>query len=63
MSTVKTFLSYLDGDSVLVVGGGGEDLGLLGGDDGVPGDELGHHTSHSLDSEGQRVHVKQNDIT
>ena len=60
---MKRSWSYLDGDGVLVVSGRGEDLGLLGGDDGVPGDELGHHTSHSLDSEGQRVHVKQNDIT
>ena len=29
-------LEHLDGDSVLVVGGSGEDLKLLGGDDGVP---------------------------
>ena len=29
-------LEHLDGDSVLVVGGSGEDLRLLGGDDGVP---------------------------
>merc|ERR1719397_1077475 len=29
-------LEHLDGDGVLVVGGGGEDLGLLGGDDSVP---------------------------
>ena len=35
-------LEHLDGDGVLVVGGGGEDLRLLGGDDGVTGDQLGH---------------------
>ena len=29
-------LEHLDGDSVLVVGGSGEDLRLLGGDDCVP---------------------------
>merc|ERR1719367_1169060 len=53
----------LDGDGVLVVGGGGEDLALLGGDDGVPGHELGHDSSNSLNTEGEWVDVKKNNIS
>ena len=48
-------LKYLDGDSVLVVPGCGEDLGLLGGDNSVPGDQFGHHSSYSLNTQGERV--------
>jgi hypothetical protein len=33
-----------------VVGGGREDLGLLGGDDSVTGDELGEDTSGRLNT-------------
>ena len=38
----------------MVVGGSGEDLGLLGGNDGVPPDQLGHDFSNILDTHGQR---------
>ena len=55
-------LIYLDGDSLLVVGGGGEDLGFFGGDDGVTGDQFSHHTSDGLDSESQGAHIEQNDV-
>lgn len=52
----------LDGDGALLVLVGGEGLALLGGDDGVAGDELGHHPSHSLNAHGQRAHVQQQDV-
>ena len=52
---------YLDGNGRLVVGGGGEDLALLGGDDGVPGDQLGHDSSDGLDSEGQWADIEKDD--
>lgn len=34
----------------LVVGGGGEDLGLLGGDGGVAADQLGHDAAQRLNA-------------
>jgi len=43
-------LEDLDSDSGLVVDGGREDLGLLGGDNRVSANELGHDTSGSLDT-------------
>merc|ERR1712033_98647 len=43
-------LIHLDGDSWLVVRVGGEGLGLLGGDGGVPLDQGGHHSSSCLDT-------------
>lgn len=43
-------LKDLDEDRRLVVGGGREDLGLLGGDDGVAGDELGKDSAGGLDT-------------
>mmetsp|Transcript_28988 Transcript_28988/g.81655 ORF Transcript_28988/g.81655 Transcript_28988/m.81655 type:complete len:550 (-) Transcript_28988:41-1690(-) len=55
-------LKDLDGDGGLLILVGGEGLGLLGGDDCVPGDELGHHSSHSLNSQRQRGHVEQQDV-
>merc|ERR1719322_1137141 len=55
-------LVHLDGDSGLVVRVGGEGLGLLGGDGGVPLDEAGHHTSGSLDSKGERSNIKQEEV-
>merc|ERR1719474_1855690 len=50
-------LVHLDGDSRLVVGVGGEGLGLLGGDGGVPLDQRGHHATSSLNSkrEGRNI--------
>merc|ERR1712183_840913 len=55
-------LVHLDGDGGLVVAVGGEDLGLLGGDGGVPLEEGGHHPASSLDTERQRSHVKQEKV-
>ena len=52
----------LDKDTGLVVGEGGEDLGLLGGDSGVAGDELGHHATSSLDTERQGSNVEQENL-
>ncbi len=46
-------LEDLDEHRVLVVGGSREDLRLLGGHDGVTGDELGHDTAVGLDTEGE----------
>lgn len=56
-------LVNFDGDGGLVVGGGGEDLGLLGGHHGVPRDQLGHDSSHSLNTQGQRAHIQKNQVT
>merc|ERR1719259_757597 len=56
-------LKHLNGDGVLVVLSSGESLGLLGGDDGVTGDQLGHHTSNSLNSKGEGVHIQKNKVT
>ena len=53
---------YLDGDSLLVIGGGGEDLLFLGWDDRVSWDNLGHDTTDSLDTEGQWADIKEDDI-
>merc|ERR1719259_582944 len=56
-------LKHLNGDSVLVVLSSGESLGLLCGDDGVTGDQLGHHTSNSLNSKGEGVHIQKHEVT
>ncbi|KAF4529500.1 hypothetical protein B566_EDAN017804 [Ephemera danica] len=40
-----------------------EDLGLLGGDDGVARDQLRHHASHGFNAHRQRVHVQKHKIT
>lgn len=55
-------LEDLDKHTRLVVGEGGEDLGLLGGDGGVAGNELGHLATSSLDTEGQRRHIEKEDL-
>ena len=46
----------------LIVGSGGEHFGATGRDGGVGLDEAGHHTAEGLDSEGQRSHIKKEDI-
>merc|ERR1719259_206373 len=56
-------LKHLNGDGVLVVLSSGESLGLLCGDDGVTGDQLGHHTSNSLNSKGEGVHIQKHEVT
>ena len=53
----------LNGDSVLVVCSGREDLGLLGWDHGVTGDQLGHDTSNGLNAHGQWIDVQENNLT
>lgn len=60
----KLTLSLEDGNSdlSLVVSGGGEDLGFLCGNCGVPVDQASEDASHSLDTKGQRCHVEQEDI-
>merc|ERR1719356_839972 len=49
-------LVHLDRHSGLVVAIGGEGLGLLGGNGGVPLDQGSHHTASGLDAERQRGH-------
>ena len=56
-------LEHLDGDGVLVVGGGGEDLRLLGGDYGVTGDQLGHDAADGLNTEGEGVDVEKDEVS
>merc|ERR1719370_1926348 len=50
-------LVHLDRHSRLVVAVGGERLGLLGGNGGVPLDQGGHHATSSLNAEGKRGNV------
>ena len=52
----------LNKDTGLVVGEGGEDLGLLGGDSGVAGNELGHHAAGSLDTHRQGSDIEKQDL-
>ena len=59
--TIKHF-PYLNGDSGLVVAVGGESLGLLGGDGGVPLDQAGHHTTGSLNTQRQGGDVEQKEV-
>ena len=49
----------MDGDGGLVVSGGGESLGLLGGDRGVTGDYLGEDATGGLDTEGGGADVDE----
>ena len=55
-------LEDLDQDTRLVVREGGEDLGLLGGDGGVAGNELGHHTTSSLDTNGKGSNIEEQNL-
>jgi hypothetical protein len=52
-------LKDLNSDGGLVVDGGGEDLRLLGGDDRVAANELGHDTAGGLDTEGKGANVDE----
>lgn len=58
----RTFID-LNSDGWLIVRGGGKDLGFLGGDDRVPGDQLGHHASNSLNTKSQGAHIQENHVT
>jgi len=55
-------LIHLDGDRRLVVGSGGKDLRLLGRDDRVARDQLGHHAADGLDAQSERVDVEQHNV-
>ena len=57
-----TFID-LDGDCRLVIRGCRKDLGFLGGHHSVPGDQLGHYSSNSLNTKGQGAHIQENHIT
>ena len=52
----------LDKHTGLVVREGREDLGLLGGNGGVAGDELGHHATSGLDTDGERGNVEKKNL-
>merc|ERR1719336_1939501 len=53
----------LDGDSWMVVRVGGEGLGLLGGDGGVPLDQGCHHSSSGLNTKRKRSNIQEQDVT
>mmetsp|Transcript_17167 Transcript_17167/g.21670 ORF Transcript_17167/g.21670 Transcript_17167/m.21670 type:complete len:466 (+) Transcript_17167:972-2369(+) len=55
-------LEDLDHNSRLVVLVRGEDLRLLGRDDGVTRDELGHDAADGLNAKGERGHVEQEEV-
>merc|ERR1719356_1456548 len=55
-------LVHLDQHSRLVVRVGGEGLGLLGGDGGVPLDQRRHHPASRLDAKGEGADVKEEKI-
>lgn len=57
-----TFID-LDGHSWLVVRSCGEDLRLLGGNNGVSWDQLGHDTSNGLNAKSQGTHIEQHQVT
>ena len=55
-------LEHVDLDGGLAVSGGGEHLGLGGGQGGVARDELGHHAAEGLEPERQGSHVEEDDV-
>jgi len=46
----------------LVIGVRGEDFGFLGRNSGVTLDESSHNTTSSLDTEGERSYIEQEEI-
>lgn len=54
---VRFVYEGLNGDGGLVIGGSGERLGLLGGDQSVTGNDLGKDATDSLDTESQGADV------
>ena len=52
-------LEHVDFHGGLAVGGGGEDLALLGGDGGVAVNQTGEHAAHGLNAQGQRRDIQQ----
>ena len=55
-------LEDLDLDSSLVVGGGGEGLGLLGGDSGVAVDQTSEDTTEGLDTEREGSDIEEQNV-
>lgn len=55
-------LVNLDPDGGLVVGRSGEDLGLLGRNNRVSGNKLGHDTTSGLDTESQRADIDKKNV-
>mmetsp|Transcript_33495 Transcript_33495/g.52722 ORF Transcript_33495/g.52722 Transcript_33495/m.52722 type:complete len:287 (-) Transcript_33495:1332-2192(-) len=55
-------LVHLNEHSGLVVLVGGEGLGLLGGNDSVAVDDLGHDATHSLNTVGEGSHIQQEQV-
>lgn len=53
----------LDPDGGLVVGGSREDLGLLGRNNRVSGDKLGHDTTSGLDTKSQGADIDKKNVT
>jgi len=62
MYSCLTFINF-DGDSRLVIRGCREDLGFLCGHHRVPGDQLGHYSTNSLNTKSQGAHIEKNQIT
>ena len=55
-------LEHLDQDHGLVISGSREDLALAGRDGSVAGNQLGHDSTSSLDTQSQRVDVHQHNL-
>jgi hypothetical protein len=55
-------LEDLDQDDGLVVSGGRENLGLLGGDGSATLDQVGHDTTSGLNTESKRVDIHQDNL-
>mmetsp|Transcript_7601 Transcript_7601/g.19690 ORF Transcript_7601/g.19690 Transcript_7601/m.19690 type:complete len:201 (-) Transcript_7601:866-1468(-) len=53
---------HLDADHLLVILVGREHLGLLGGDDRVAGNKLGHDATDGLNTEGKRSDIKEEKV-
>ena len=62
LSALPLTLKNLDQHTRLVVGERGENLGLLGWDGGVSGDELGHLPTGGLDTQGQWRNIEEKDL-
>lgn len=53
---------YLNGDGCLLILVCCEDLGFLGGDDGVPGNQFCHHSTDGFDTQGERGNIQEKNI-
>ena len=53
----------MDINSGLIISCGGEDLALLGGDGGIPFNQSGGYSAHSLNGQGQRSYIQKQDIS